>query len=80
MNFTEMPSPASLKRKQRPIVSEGQGFSIARHNLAEERLGIAVSAAGACADILASLDPRIRRIADGSSEVMREIISRKIFA
>jgi len=155
------------------IGDEGQGFAIALHNLAEERLSIAVSAIGACKGILdytvaftkeravfgqkvsdfqntrfkiaeltaqtqalevfvdrcvdlavekqldattaamakmlagelqcriadeclqfyggsgymleyqiahAYLDARIRRIAGGSSEVMREIISRKIFA
>ncbi|MDT3670170.1 MAG: acyl-CoA dehydrogenase family protein [Aromatoleum sp.] len=155
------------------IGEEGQGFSIAMHNLAEERLSIAVSAVGACEGILeytvaytkerkvfgqtvadfqntrfkiaeltahvqaarvfvdrcielavekkldstvaamakmiagelqckvadeclqfyggygymmeyqiahAYLDARIRRIAGGSSEVMREIISRKVFA
>lgn len=155
------------------IGEEGQGFAIAMHNLAEERLSIAVSAIGACMGILdytiaytkeravfgqmvsdfqntrfkiaelwaqtqalqvfvdrcvdlavehqldvataamakmlagelqcriadeclqfyggngymmeyqiahAYLDARIRRIAGGSSEVMREIISRKIFA
>lgn len=155
------------------IGEEGQGFAIAMHNLAEERLSIAVSAIGACEGILdytieytkerkvfgqsvsafqntrfkiaelaaqtqalrvfvdrcidlavekqldattaamakmlagelqcriadeclqfyggygymmeyqiahAYLDARIRRIAGGSSEVMREIISRKIFA
>jgi acyl-CoA dehydrogenase len=155
------------------IGNEGQGFAIAMHNLAEERLSIAVSAIGACKGILeytiaytkeravfgqmvsdfqntrfkiaelsaqtqalevfvdrcvelaidkqldsttaamakmlagelqcrvadeclqfyggngymmeyqiahAYLDARIRRIAGGSSEVMREIISRKVFA
>ncbi len=155
------------------IGQEGEGFAIAMHNLAEERLSIAVSAVGACEGILgytvdytkerrvfgksvsefqntrfkvaelaaqvqaarvfvdrcielavdhqldpttaamakmlagelqckvadeclqfyggygymmeyqiahAYLDARIRRIAGGSSEVMREIISRKVFA
>lgn len=155
------------------IGEEGQGFAIAMHNLAEERLSIAVSAIGACEGILeytvkytkerkvfgqevaqfqntrfkiaelsaqvqaarvfvdrcielavgkqldpttaamakmlagelqckvadeclqfyggygymmeyqiahAYIDARIRRIAGGSSEVMREIISRKVFA
>jgi alkylation response protein AidB-like acyl-CoA dehydrogenase len=34
------------------IGGEGKGFAIAMHNLAEERLSIAVSAIGACAGIL----------------------------
>jgi acyl-CoA dehydrogenase len=166
--FSDVRVPVSNR-----IGDEGQGFAIAMHNLAEERLSIAVSAIGACKGILeytvaytkeravfgqmvsdfqntrfkiaelsaqtqalevfvdrcvelavdkkldattaamakmlsgelqcrvadeclqfyggsgymmeyqiahAYLDARIRRIAGGSSEVMREIISRKIFA
>jgi acyl-CoA dehydrogenase len=166
--FTDVRVPVSNR-----IGNEGQGFAIAMHNLAEERLSIAVSAIGACKGILeytiaytkeravfgqmvsdfqntrfkiaelsaqtqalevfvdrcvelavdkeldattaamakmlagelqcrvadeclqfyggngymmeyqiahAYLDARIRRIAGGSSEVMREIISRKVFA
>jgi alkylation response protein AidB-like acyl-CoA dehydrogenase len=168
MFFTDVRVPVTNR-----IGEEGQGFAIAMHNLAEERLSIAVSAVGACAGILdytiaytkermvfgkavsdfqntrfkiaelaaqtqalqvfvdrcvelavdkaldattaamakmlagelqckvadeclqfyggngymmeyqiahAYLDARIRRIAGGSSEVMREIISRKLFA
>jgi alkylation response protein AidB-like acyl-CoA dehydrogenase len=166
--FSDVRVPVSNR-----IGNEGQGFAIAMHNLAEERLSIAVSAIGACKGILeytvaytkeravfgqmvsdfqntrfkiaeltahtqalevfvdrcvelavekkldattaamakmlagelqcrvadeclqfyggngymmeyqiahAYLDARIRRIAGGSSEVMREIISRKVFA
>lgn len=166
--FTDVRVPVTNR-----IGEEGKGFAIAMHNLAEERLSIAVSAIGACEGILeytiaytkerkvfgqsvaefqntrfkiaelsaqtqalrvfvdrcvemavakeldattaamakmlagelqcriadeclqfyggygymmeyqiahAYLDARIRRIAGGSSEVMREIISRKIFA
>jgi len=166
--FSDVRVPVSNR-----IGAEGQGFAIAMHNLAEERLSIAVSAIGACQGILdytieytkerkvfgqtvadfqntrfkiaemwaqtealrvfvdrcvdlavegkldattasmakmlcgelqckvadeclqfyggygymmeyqiahAYLDARIRRIAGGSSEVMREIISRKIFS
>ncbi len=166
--FTDVRVPQANR-----IGTEGQGFAIAMHNLAEERLSIAVSALGACEGILDAtiaytkermvfgkavadfqntrfkiaelsaqhqalrvfvdhcvelavdkaldattaamakmlatelqckvadeclqfyggngymleyqishsyLDARIRRIAGGSSEVMREIISRKIFA
>jgi acyl-CoA dehydrogenase len=166
--FSDVRVPVSNR-----IGNEGQGFAIAMHNLAEERLSIAVSALGACEGILdytitytkeravfgqmvsdfqntrfkiselsaqlqshrvfvdhcvelsvakqldvttaamakmlatelqckvadeclqfyggngymmeyqiahAYLDARIRRIAGGSSEVMREIISRKVFA
>lgn len=166
--FTDVRVPVENR-----IGDEGQGFGIAMHNLAEERLSIAISAVGACEGILeytiaytrerkvfgqsvaefqntrfkiaelsaqvqalrvfvdrcielavdkaldptiaamakmltgelqckvadeclqfyggygymmeyqiahAYLDARIRRIAGGSSEVMREIISRKVFA
>lgn len=166
--FTDVRVPVANR-----IGAEGEGFAIAMHNLAEERLSIAISAVGACEGILeytvaytkerkvfgqsvaeyqntrfkiaelsaqtqalrvfvdrcielavdkaldpttaamakmlagelqckvadeclqfyggygymmeyqiahAYLDARIRRIAGGSSEVMREIISRKVFA
>ena len=115
MFFTDVRVPVTNR-----IGAEGKGFAIAMHNLAEERLSIAVSAIRACEGILESteaamakmlagelqckvadeclqfyggygymmeyqiahayLDARIRKIAGGSSEVMRDIISRKVFA
>lgn len=45
--FTDVRVPVANR-----IGDEGQGFAIAMHNLAEERLSIAVSAVGACEGIL----------------------------
>ena len=45
--FTDVRVPVANR-----IGAEGQGFAIAMHNLAEERLSIAVSAVGACEGIL----------------------------
>lgn len=45
--FTDVRVPIANR-----IGAEGQGFAIAMHNLAEERLSIAVSAVGACEGIL----------------------------
>jgi alkylation response protein AidB-like acyl-CoA dehydrogenase len=47
MFFTDVRVPVTNR-----IGAEGKGFAIAMHNLAEERLSIAVSAIGACEGIL----------------------------